>query len=100
MTAHEKGMAHERMRFNTMTGKQLLTRLNKIIHREKLEKFIVLAREYNYMVLVSLATRKLAAMNDAEKTYDVIDKAVVEVMEKAVVKEVELLRPVRKFDFN
>ncbi len=50
---------HERMRFKTMTQEQLLTRLRKITHPEKLESFIVMAREYGYSLLIKIATEKL-----------------------------------------
>ena len=53
------------------------------------------------MSCLSLKTKqKTYAFEGTWRKPDVIDKAIVEVMEKAVVKEVELLRPIRKFDFD
>jgi len=102
MTAQQysKGMNHERLRFSSMNGRQLLTRLGKITKTDKLELFIVLAREYHYDHLVRLATQKLDAIRGTKaqvvwpKEFDSL------VTETAIIKEVELKRPVRKFNFD
>jgi hypothetical protein len=39
-------MEHERMRFETMTIKQLMTRLGRITKRDKLERFIWMAETF------------------------------------------------------
>ncbi len=71
-------MEHERMRFRTMNIRQLNTRLERIRHTEKLEKFIVVAREYAvmqpmrididraYLNLANRAEEKLAELTGAE----------------------------------
>jgi len=51
-------LEHERMRIRTMTQEQLLTRLGKITKPEKLESFIVVAKEYRYDVLVKIAAKR------------------------------------------
>ncbi len=102
MTAQQysKGMNHERLRFSSMNGRQLLTRLGKITKTDKLELFIVLAREYHYDYLVRFATQKLDAIRGTKaqvvwpKEFDSLAK------ESAIIKEVELKRPVRKFNFD
>ncbi len=38
-------MEHERMRFATMTPRQLRTRLNRITDREKLRRFLIVCAE-------------------------------------------------------
>lgn len=40
-------MRHERLRWDTMTDAQLMTRLNKITIRDKVDCFIRVAAEYN-----------------------------------------------------
>lgn len=106
MTAQQysKGMAHERMRFASMNGSQLITRLNRITKIDKLELFILLAREYQYDRLVNLATNKLNILRGLHGMTPQtvvwpkeIDPTVTETM---IIKEVELKRPRRKFNFD
>jgi len=102
MTAQQysKGMNHERLRFSSMNGRQLLTRLGKITKTDKLELFIVLAREYHYDRLVHLASQKLNTLRGT-KPQVVCSKEIDSlVTETAIIKEVELKRPVRKFNFD
>lgn len=50
-----RAMEHERNRWRTMTERQLQTRLNKITNPDKLEAFLLLARERDARVLFDLA---------------------------------------------
>ncbi len=54
-----QGTAHERMRFNTMTERQLWTRLGKITTHEKFQNFAIMARESGYEALAIAAEAKL-----------------------------------------
>lgn len=103
MTAsqYSKGMTHERMRFASMDGRQLYTRLNRITKTDKLELFIRMAREYQYDRLVSLATQKLNSMRGIVQQV-VLPKEIINTIatETEIIKEVELKRPVRKFNFD
>lgn len=102
MTAQQysKGLSHERMRFASMDGRQLYTRLNRITKIDKLELFILLAREYHYDRLVHLASQKLNILRGT-KPQVVYSKEIDSlVTETAIIKEVELKRPVRKFNFD
>lgn len=54
----DKVLSHERMRFSTMTPKQLLTRLYRITKPEKLEGFIRTARSFGYNTLAEVAIAK------------------------------------------
>lgn len=55
-----KLMEHERMRWETMSDKQLITRLGKITQMDKLECFTRLCREYphRHYLLQHAANRK------------------------------------------
>lgn len=55
----EDPMEHERMRFKSMTIKQLYTRLNRITDPGKLQRFIIVAREHAYGALLIEATKRL-----------------------------------------
>ena len=95
---HQKGMEHERKRFATMSGRQLLTRLGRISQRDKLERFIILAQEYRYDHLVAMARQKLNGKTEvAEIKYTVAEKQRVETF---IIQEVELKQPRRRFDFD
>jgi hypothetical protein len=108
MTAsqYSKGMTHERVRFSSMNGRQLLTRLNRITKTDKLELFIRMAREYQYDRLVSIATQKLEMMRNGGYVLPFNQEPVEQkrvqptVIEASIIREVELKRPVRKFNFD
>lgn len=54
-----QGTAHERMRFEQMTERQLWTRLGKITTHEKFVNFAAMAREYGHEALAIAAEAKL-----------------------------------------
>jgi len=53
-------LEHERYRFQTMTERQLRTRLGRITDRRKLQNFVIVAREYGHHGLANEAERKLS----------------------------------------
>jgi hypothetical protein len=69
-------MEHERMRFKTMTQRQLYTRLGRIVHVDKLQKFILVAKEFGYASLAKTAQRKfeeMASPSGKEKTLYMVE---------------------------
>jgi hypothetical protein len=63
------GIAHERERFESMTVRQLNTRLNRITKTDKLLDFAKMAREFGYSSLERKAIRKFEQKTGA--TYNV-----------------------------
>jgi len=55
----EDPMEHERMRFKSMTIKQLITRLGRIKDPSKLQRFIIVADEHAYVELKIVAQNRL-----------------------------------------
>ena len=50
---------HDRMRFETLNEKQLVTRLGRITDKGKMERFVVLAEEMGYYGLAQSAQLKM-----------------------------------------
>ena len=61
-----QGIAHEKMRFQQMTERQLWTRLGKISTPEKLERFASMAEEYGYPDLSIAAKGRLSRLTGTE----------------------------------
>lgn len=59
-------MEHTRMRFRTMSMKQLYTRLDRITRIDKLDAFISVASEYPYYALQQAAKNKLIELQDKD----------------------------------
>ena len=55
-------LAHEKMRFRTLSVTQLYTRLGRIEKVDKLQRYIQVAEEFGYMQLVAAGKRKLDMM--------------------------------------
>lgn len=55
----DKNMEHERKRFREMNIKQLYSRLNKITKPDKLQRFILMARECGFSELRKTAEERL-----------------------------------------
>lgn len=55
-------MDHTRMRFETMTERELWTRLGRVTNEHKLRCFEALAREYSYMALSRAARNKYESL--------------------------------------
>lgn len=113
MKRNISGMAHERIRFKEMTPSQLITRLNKITHVDKLQCYIIVAQEVGYPKLAGLAQEKLyklqygVSMPPKIQSVKFINSAKVAkpiVLTKAeeiiITQEIYSVRPVRRFDFD
>ena len=57
-----RGIAHERMRFGSMTERMLWTRLGKIFDYQKLRDYSAMAQEFDYLDLAIAAQAKLARL--------------------------------------
>lgn len=90
-------MDHEMMRFNSMTTRQLLTRLYRITKPEKLDAYIRTARKLGYDFLAEAAIQKRDGIRNETPVNAVFVSPVVvieqnkriEKNEKIIVQEIE-----------
>lgn len=84
---------HELLRFRSMTPKQLLTRLYKITHVDKLDAYIEVANRLGYFQLAEAAIIKRNGMRSGVSNVRVISatRNIVK-HEKKIVQEIEYKR--------
>ena len=69
-----RGIEHERMRFRTMTERQLWTRLGKVFDHQKLKDYSKIAEEFNYLDLAIAAQAKLARLTGSLGDMEIVQK--------------------------
>ena len=67
-----RGIEHERMRFRTMTERQLWTRLGKVFDHQKLRDYSKMAEEFNYLDLAIASQAKLARLTGSLKDMEFV----------------------------